>query len=510
MLGFRRNLSAQDVMLQLKHQIIDDTSRSTKAILGLDLKKAFDSVEHAAILDRVRSLGLGQRMYNYIRDFLTGRRGSAVVGNAESEQFETGPMGTPQGSVVSPMLSNLVLLGLQEKLATIEGLHHSLYADNITLWVPRGGCDGNVERTLQMGVDAVQEFLRGTGLECSAAKSELLLYRPTSRGRKTVLPGGGRADIRVVTADGVPIPSVEHIRILGLHLQANGHNGEMVRRLRRSVDDTIRLLRRITNRRSGMRESCAIRLVQAYAISRITFVAPFLKWLASERNKIDCVTRKAFKRAVGIPVNASTDTFFELGLHNTLGELIEAHNIAQYERLSKSKTGRRILESLGITYHAQCREKTMVPITVRDRLTVPPLPKNMHPTHHVGRRNKTASALQRMYGNSEEAVYVDAARYPEGSNDQTADRTCKARYKTPYIVKRRRWERQQQEDSPKPTPASNNADQQDSPPPRQPTRRPGPHKIPHPFPVEIQVTEPNAWTTRAEVGRRGRGNAAWV
>ncbi|XP_037518368.1 uncharacterized protein LOC119395153 [Rhipicephalus sanguineus] len=227
MLGFRRNLSAQDVMLQLKHQIVDDTSRSTKAILGLDLKKAFDSVEHAAILDRVRSLGLGQRIYNYIRDFLTGRRASVVVGNAESAEFETGPMGTPQGSVVSPMLFNLVLLGLPEKLATIEGLHHSLYADDITLWVPRGGCDGNVERTLQMGVDAVQEFLRGTGLECSAAKSELLLYRPTSRGRKTVLPGGGRSDIRVVTADGVPIPSVDHIRILGLHLQANGHNGEM-------------------------------------------------------------------------------------------------------------------------------------------------------------------------------------------------------------------------------------------------------------------------------------------
>ncbi|XP_037505517.1 uncharacterized protein LOC119381836 [Rhipicephalus sanguineus] len=57
-----------------------------------------------------------------------------------------------------------------------------------------------------------------------------------------------------------------------------------------------------------------------------------------------------------------------------------------------------------------------------------------------------------------------------GSNHQTADRTCKARYKTPYIVKRRRWERQQQ-DSPKPTPASNNADQQDSPSPRQPGGR---------------------------------------
>ncbi|CAN7987156.1 unnamed protein product [Ixodes hexagonus] len=123
--------------------------------------------------------------------------------------------------------------------------------------------------------------------------------------------------------------------------------------------------------------------------------------------------RKAFKRAVGVPVNGSTDRFLELGLKNTLGELIEAHDVVQYERLSKSKTGRRILESLGITYHTQCGEKTAVPTPVHDRLLVPPLPKNMHPTHHIGRRNRRASDLQRRFGNSDEAVYVDAARYGE-------------------------------------------------------------------------------------------------
>lgn len=39
MIGFRRNLSTQDAMLQLKHQIIDNPGTATKAILGLDLKK---------------------------------------------------------------------------------------------------------------------------------------------------------------------------------------------------------------------------------------------------------------------------------------------------------------------------------------------------------------------------------------------------------------------------------------------------------------------------------------
>ncbi|KAH7951570.1 hypothetical protein HPB52_010363 [Rhipicephalus sanguineus] len=221
------------------------------------------------------------------------------------------------------------------------------YVDAVTCHIPP---EAKLERTLQAGVDEVQEYLRGTGLECSATKSELLIYKPTSRGRKT--PRDEEREcykISVPLADGTPIP------------HANGHNGETVRKLRRSVDDTIRLLRRITNRRNGMREHCAIRLVQAYAISRITHVAPYLKWLGSEKNKIECMIRKAFKRAIGVPLNGSNEKFLELRLHNSLDDLIEAHAVSQNERLSGSKTGRHILESLGIRYHTQQGEKADVP-----------------------------------------------------------------------------------------------------------------------------------------------------
>lgn len=53
MLGFRQHLSTQDAMLQLKHQILDNKSRSTRAILGLHLVKAVDNAAHGANIDRV-------------------------------------------------------------------------------------------------------------------------------------------------------------------------------------------------------------------------------------------------------------------------------------------------------------------------------------------------------------------------------------------------------------------------------------------------------------------------
>lgn len=129
MIGFRAKLSTQDIMLQIKHQIIDGDKLSpldTRAILGLDLPKAFDSVTHEAILDGLAKIAPGKRVYNYIREFLTNRTASLSVGNLESGDFALGGRGTPQGSVLSPFLFNVSLLGLPERLSNIKGLHHSL------------------------------------------------------------------------------------------------------------------------------------------------------------------------------------------------------------------------------------------------------------------------------------------------------------------------------------------------------------------------------------------------
>ncbi|XP_077523238.1 uncharacterized protein LOC144134142 [Amblyomma americanum] len=60
-IGFRQHLSTQDAMLQLKYKIIHDggSARDNKAILGLDLKSAFDNVKHSEILSQITKLNMG-------------------------------------------------------------------------------------------------------------------------------------------------------------------------------------------------------------------------------------------------------------------------------------------------------------------------------------------------------------------------------------------------------------------------------------------------------------------
>ncbi|KAG0417440.1 hypothetical protein HPB47_005592 [Ixodes persulcatus] len=117
-----------------------------------------------------------------------------------------GGRGMPQGSVLSPYLFNVAMIGLPEKLKEI-GQNHSIYADDITLCVT-GGSDGFTQDTLQEAIRTVEECVMPRGLACSPQKSKLLLLKPV---RSRQLP----SDIEL-HSQGNRIPTVKSIRVLGL------------------------------------------------------------------------------------------------------------------------------------------------------------------------------------------------------------------------------------------------------------------------------------------------------
>ncbi|KAM7282580.1 hypothetical protein ISCGN_002726 [Ixodes scapularis] len=170
MIGFRPHLSTQAVMLQIKHQILDVLGRAAglKAILGLDLTKAFDNVTHKAVLEYLRDLGVGRKAYAYVQYFLSNRTAKLTIGDKKSEEVELGSRGTPQGSVLFHFLFNVAMIGLPKILDKIKGLNHSLYADDLTLWVTSGSdSEALIEETLKRAAEAVDRYAMERRLSCS-------------------------------------------------------------------------------------------------------------------------------------------------------------------------------------------------------------------------------------------------------------------------------------------------------------------------------------------------------
>lgn len=152
-------------------------------------------------------------------------------------------------------------------------------------------------------------------------------------------------------------------------------------------------------------------------MSHIIYVAAMNKWYVSDRNKLDTLICKSIKKVIGVPTSASTDRLLQLGVHNTLDEIIEAQETAQVSRLSSTPAGREILAVLGIGSTVAMERTCEMSDYLRDNITVAPFPKNVHPQHNASRRKARAVALLRRIKASPHTVtFVDAAQYEHTSD----------------------------------------------------------------------------------------------
>lgn len=139
MYGFRAKLSTQDILLQLKEEVLTNIPNAGEhVILAIDIKGAFDNVSHQGILEGLANTNCGERTYNYVRSFLSQRTAELKLGEIETATFHPPNKGTPQGAVISPTLFNIAMIGLARKLQDIQGIRHAFYADDITIWTTKG------------------------------------------------------------------------------------------------------------------------------------------------------------------------------------------------------------------------------------------------------------------------------------------------------------------------------------------------------------------------------------
>jgi RNA-directed DNA polymerase len=91
------------------------TSRSYEWIVEGDIKACFDEISHPALMDRVRARVGDKRVLALVKAFLK----AGILG--EDRVLRETSAGTPQGSILSPLLSNVALSVLDEHIAQAPG-----------------------------------------------------------------------------------------------------------------------------------------------------------------------------------------------------------------------------------------------------------------------------------------------------------------------------------------------------------------------------------------------------
>ena len=103
--GFRKQRFTETAFAHLVDHILEhmDTKETTGAIF-IDLKKAFDLIDHACMLHKLDHLGVRGKYLEWFRNYLTTRSQRVKYGNELSSSLSLDYGTVPQGSLLGPLL----------------------------------------------------------------------------------------------------------------------------------------------------------------------------------------------------------------------------------------------------------------------------------------------------------------------------------------------------------------------------------------------------------------------
>ena len=107
--GFRKNHSTNYLMFDLFDELYKNKSKHYKpGIIFLDMKKAFDTVDHEILLKKLMYYGFGGTVLAWFKNFLSDRYMCTRL-NGEVSSLLSTYCGVPQGSILGPILFSIYI-----------------------------------------------------------------------------------------------------------------------------------------------------------------------------------------------------------------------------------------------------------------------------------------------------------------------------------------------------------------------------------------------------------------
>ena len=139
-------------------------------VIFLDYAKAFDTVPHQRLLDKLKAFGIDGQVLGWVEKFLTGRRQCVKVNESKSD-WKPVISGVPQGTVLGPLLFTIFVSDMPDQVTNII----SLFADDTKM------CSyllpdehGQLSSNLQEDLNNLQEWARRMQMKFHPEKCKCL------------------------------------------------------------------------------------------------------------------------------------------------------------------------------------------------------------------------------------------------------------------------------------------------------------------------------------------------
>ena len=260
--AYRSGHSTETALLKIVNDLLLSLDDGNVTLLTLlDLSAAFDTIDHAILLQRLQhDFGIQDIALDWFSSYLTGRTQSVTIQNHTSDPDPIA-FGVPQGSVLGPVLFVLYTTPLSTIIAKHSVLYHS-YADDSQLQksapppqVPE------LVQSMQSCITDIKSWMTTNKLKFSDDKTEVMLVHSNRLSTSLSPPDSitvGNASVSLST-------TVKNLGVtLHCHLTMKAHILNLIRSANLE-------LRRISSIRHLLTTEATATLISAFVLSRLDY-----------------------------------------------------------------------------------------------------------------------------------------------------------------------------------------------------------------------------------------------
>ena len=223
--GFCKKYSTNHALIKITESIRSALDKGKTACgIFIDLQKAFDTVNHTVLIDKLNHYGIRGTANKWFKSYLKNRKQYVSVNGIDSQSI-TILHGVPQGSVLGPLLFLIYINDLHSAIK-FSSVYH--FADDTNLL----NISNNIKRTQkQVNIDlkSLYKWLLANKISLNCSKTELMIFQKVRQKSNFNLK---------IKLNGLKLYPSESIKYLGVYLDSSlsgeAHCKVLATRLRRA------------------------------------------------------------------------------------------------------------------------------------------------------------------------------------------------------------------------------------------------------------------------------------
>ncbi len=254
--GFRKFHSTMTTLIHVTDYLQENADRGNgTGMLFLDLKKAFDTVDHDLLIEKLRKYGVAPSSLAWFRNYVKDRKQIVELGDTRSD-WENIKTGVPQGSILGPLLFIIYINDLPK---AVKRCQVTLYADDTALYISSRKAD-EIQKWLQEDLVNLKDWFDFNKLTLNLKKTKFLQFS-SSRKKPDF------KDVKI-SLDQESVERVEVFKYLGVWLDEKLNFSEHIHQISKKVNKRLGLLMRI---RKNITKDTALMLYKSLVVPHLEY-----------------------------------------------------------------------------------------------------------------------------------------------------------------------------------------------------------------------------------------------